>query len=168
MIHPPGLEPTTTERFLLSDGQFVYVPKATPAFAAWQGRAPGNTFGGKTLVCHQDRPAFAELAILWRFIEVGWQGAWIDSFGSRRLRDFWPEPVPQGIPEEQEALLQSLCGAGTKPWDVYCWSPPGVIFVEAKRQKRDSIRPTQVAFLERGLGAGLGLDAFLIVEWTVA
>lgn len=82
---------------------------------AWEGPTPGDTFGGKPLLCHQDRPAFAELVILWSFMEAGWQGAWIDSFGGRRLKDYWPEPVHQAVPEEQEALLQRLDGGGARP-----------------------------------------------------
>jgi hypothetical protein len=149
MIYPRGFEATTSEKIPLSTGVSVDVPKATPAFIAWEGPPPGDTFGGKALLCHRGRPAFAELVILWRFIEAGWQGAWIDSFGGRRLKDYWPEPVYQALPEEQEALLQRLSGVGARPWDVYCWSPSAVVFAEAKRQKRDSIRPTQVTFLER-------------------
>jgi len=167
MIYPRAFEAITSERILLSNGVSVSVPKATPLFKAWEGPPPGDTFGGKALLCHEGRPAFAELVILWSFIDVGWEGAWIDSFGGRRLKDYWPDPVYQTVPKEQEALLQRLTGAGARPWDVYCWSGSAVVFAEAKRQKRDSIRSTQVTFLERALDAGLGLESFLIVEWSM-
>jgi hypothetical protein len=169
MNWPENLRPTASETVGLPDGRSVVVPKTNPTFRRRSGAPPGDTFGGKTLLEFEHRPAFAELAILWSFTAAGWDGVWMDSYGKRRLTEFWPVPVSREIPAEQEQLLREItsgaAGQGC-PWDVFCWSGTGVVFAEAKRKGRDSIRSTQTAFLAAALHLGLPISAFLIVEWS--
>jgi hypothetical protein len=171
MKWPENLEPTASEPLELPDGRPVLVPKTSPGFPSWRGPSPGDNYNGKPILDFNGRPAFAELAILWSFQETGWEGAWVDSYRNRYLRGFWPLPLPQELPAEQKGLLREIAsrtdGAG-RPWDVFCWSSKGVVFAEAKRLKRDSIRLTQIAFLAAALEVGVPLSAFLLVEWTVA
>ena len=168
---PEQLSPSSSEPVELPDGVWVDVPKTNPTFRRWSDPPPGDTFGGKTLLYFEGLPAFAELAILWSFIATGWNGVWVDSFGKRHLREFWPVPVSSEIPTEQQRLLREVT-SGThgngESWDVFCWSEAGVVFAEAKRKGRDSVRPTQIAFLASALHLGLPLSSFLIVEWSVA
>ncbi len=169
MNYPPSLVPSASEPFKLDDGRVVEVPKATPSFAAWTGSPPGESYGGKAILDFNGRPAFAELAILWSFMDAGWDGVWMDSFGKRYLRDFWPAPVSQDLPPEQENLLQEIIARASgrgRPWDVFCWSSQAVVFAEAKRRKRDKIQETQIRFLAAALELGLPLSAFLLVEWS--
>jgi len=171
MNYPSNFVPSASELFKLDDGRVVEVPKATPKFSVWTGPSPGDTFGGKAILDFNGRPAFAELVILWSFMEAGWDGVWMDSFGKRHLRGFWPSPLPGEIPAEQRNLLERIedhAPGKAKPWDVLCWSPEGVLFAEAKRHGRDSIRPGQTAFLGAGLTSGLPLSSFLLVEWDLA
>jgi hypothetical protein len=167
MKYPTELIPETTEAFLLSSGKSVGVPKSKPLLRLWTGLAPEDTYGGKAVLDYKGRPAFAELAILWTFLDSGWDGVWVDTYGRRYLSEYWPSPVLGKIPARQQAVLTELAGHG-KPWDVFCWGVEGQIFVEAKRSKRDSIRETQTAFLEAGLGIGLPMSSFLVVEWSVS
>lgn len=171
MKWPENLRPSTSEAVGLPHGLSVVVSKTNPTFRRWAGPPPGDTFGGKTFVDFQGRPAFAELAILWSFIEAGWDGVWVESYGKRYLREFWPVPVSQEIPPEREQLLRQITSGADgqgQPWDVFCWSEAGVIFAEAKRKGRDSTRPTQIAFLAAALDLGLPISSFLIVEWSAA
>ena len=169
MNWPENLRPTASETVGLPDGRSVVVPKTSPTFRRWAGLPPGDTFGGKTILEFEGRPAFAELAILWSFTAAGWDGVWMDSYGKRRLTEFWPVPVSREIPAEQEQLLREITNGAAghgRPWDVFCWSETGVVFAEAKRKGRDSIRSTQTAFLAAALYLGLPISAFLIVEWS--
>jgi hypothetical protein len=171
MKYPSNLVPSASEPFELEDGSVIEVPKATPSFAAWTGPSPGDTYGGKAILDVNGRPAFAELAILWSFMEAGWDGTWMDSFGKRYLRGFWPKPLPGELPAKQKTLLARIedqAPKGAKPWDVFCWSSEGVPFAEAKRHGRDSIRRGQTAFLGVGLATGLPPSSFLLVEWGLA
>jgi hypothetical protein len=171
MKYPRRLGPSASQPFKLDDGRVVEVPKATPKFPAWKGPPPGDTFGGKAVLDFNGRPAFAELLILWSFLEFGWDGVWADSFRSRYLRGFWPAPVLAELPADQKALLERIVDhtpRKAKPWDVFCWSPDGVLFAEAKRHGKDSIRPGQTAFLGAALAAGLPISSFLLVEWQLA
>jgi hypothetical protein len=79
MKYPRNLVPGASEPFRLEDGRVVEVPKVAPKFSTWTGPPPGDTFGGKASLDFNGRPAFAELAILWSFMESGWDGVWIDS-----------------------------------------------------------------------------------------
>ena len=163
MNYPRNLVPSTAEHFKLDDGRVVEVPKATPSFATWTAPPPGDTYGGKAILDFNGRPAFAELVILWSFIEAAWDGVWMDYFGSRRLRGFWPTPLPGELPAEQSDLLERIVDHAPRkatPWDVFCWSPDGVLFAEATRHGRDSIRPGQTAFL--GAGSRSRVACFLL------
>jgi hypothetical protein len=79
MKYPASLRPTTTETMTLPSGRVVAFPKATPTLLLWRGD-PVETYGRKTVLDFNGRPAFAELAILWTLQNEGWQGVWVDSF----------------------------------------------------------------------------------------
>ena len=171
MHWPSELQPTDFEQIAFSDDQVVQVQKAKPLFTLWPGKSVADTYNGKPILDFQGRPGFAELVILWSFEAAGWVGAWMDSYRRRTLRGYWPEPVFQEIPPRHNALLQNIAEAGageSRPWDVFCWSPEAVIFVEAKRAKHDQIRRSQVAFLKAALETGVPASAFLLVEWAAA
>lgn len=166
---PDNLLPTSSESITIAAGRVLDVPKATPTFALWTGTSPGDNFGGKPILDFKGRPAFAELAILWNFLEAGWDGVWVDSYRRRYLRAFWPTPVSVHLPPDREELLRRVrAGAGEKarPWDVFCWSGENVVFSEAKRLKRDSIRSSQIDFLTAAIDIGLPVSSFLLVEWS--
>lgn len=169
MTWPEDLEPSTTQPFSLKDGRVVEVPKAVPCFSRWSGQLPGDTFGGKAVLNFKGRPAFAELIILWSFLEARWEGVWVDSFGKRYLREFWPIPGPLSLPSEHEDLLRQIVdrtGAQGRSWDVFCWSAARVVFAEAKRERYDWIRSSQIAFLAAALDIGVPISSFLVVEWS--
>jgi hypothetical protein len=168
---PDPLTPTATERFALSDGHAVEVPKATPAFRLWPGPPPGDTYGGKPVLDANGHPAFAELAILDLLRKAGWDGVWIDTYRNKHRTGYWGVPPVDALPSGPAELLRRILdarGAGRSgTWDVYCWRGADVLFVEAKRAGRDSIRPSQVTWLEAALQVGIPAGSFLVAEWSV-
>ena len=155
--------------FPLSTGEVFRVPTSIQQLSAWRGESPGATYGGKQVLDWRGRPAFAELAILWELESDGWTGAWVDSYRRRFLRGYW-DPEAVTIPDEHHWLLKRIHGKTGFPsgcWDVFCWRGDDVLFVESKRKGRDRIRQTQRNWLEAALNAGVPLESFLLVEWTL-
>src|ERR1700735_2453928 len=172
MIYAASLQPTTRESLTLPSGRIVSFPKATPTFPLWRGTPVDKTYGKKAVLDFNDRPAFAELAILWALQNEGWNGVWVDSFRRAFRTGYWDRSQngapqkslpakPSGIPEEIWNLAKIRSGV----WDVFCWQDDRVLFCESKRGKRDRIRPSQLLFAESALNAGLLRDSFLFVEW---
>jgi hypothetical protein len=53
-------------------------------------------------------------------------------------------------------------------WDIVAWLNKEILFCESKRSGHDSIRDSQLAWLEAALNEGMGVSQFLIVEWSYA
>lgn len=170
--YPPPLQPSSVERLQLTADREVDVPKAMPRFRAWRGARPDDTLGGKPLLDHGGRLAFAELAILWTLREAGWEGVWLDSYRRKFRTGYWGEEPLAEIPEPQAALLDRIgkrAGTGWRGrWDVFAWRGNGdVLFVESKWVARDAIRDSQLAWLAAALDEGLAVNNFLVVEWAL-
>ena len=169
MDYPGRLGPVVVEAWKLPDGSSVETAKVSPTFSRWAGAPQIRSYGGKPIIDLDGQPAFAELAILRIFEAAGWEGVWIDTFGGRCLRQFWPTPDPVRLPDDKKDLIAAILANGGKdarPWDVFCWSRDTVLFVESKWHRRDSVRQSQCAFLSGGLKSGLALSSFLLVEWS--
>jgi hypothetical protein len=50
---------------------------------------------------------------------------------------------------------------------VFAWRDKEILFVEAKKQGRDSLQESQHGWLEAALEEGVPLSSFLIVEWDL-
>ncbi len=171
MKYPALLAPTTTQPFALPASGTVEVLKATPVFKPWTGLSPGDTYNGKAVLDYDGRPAFSELAILWALNSAGWEGVWIDTYRGAYRTGYWDRPAVEALPADAGALLGRIRQAVASrfgAWDVFCWRGEEVLFAESKRSGRDSIRATQVRWLQAGLDAGLELGDFLVVEWSIA
>jgi hypothetical protein len=168
MKYPASLQPTTTEPMTLPSGRSVAIPKATPTFPLWRGD-PVETYGRKTVLDFNGRPAFAELAILWTLQSEGWQGVWVDSFRRAFRTGYWSSPLQKFLPQRPSSLSEeiwNLAKGRSGVWDVFCWQGGRVLFSESKKAGRDRIRASQRLFAESALNMGLPLDSFLFVEWT--
>lgn len=166
---PSQLGPLSKEA-LPTNGGIIYVQKAQPQFRKWFGPPPHNDFGGKAFVEAGEEGTFAELAVLRLFIQEGWEGVWISSFG-RKYYVKYPEALsteklPSKVHEICEHILKRP-GFPSGAWDLCCVKGEAILFVELKRSKKDRIRETQIAWLQKSLDAGLNSDNFLIVEWTL-
>ncbi len=69
-------------------------------------------------------------------------------------------------PDEVFNAVARIHGKATGCWDVLAWRKNEVRFVESKWQGKDSIRASQLAWLEAALKAGINITAFEIWEWT--
>jgi len=170
LSHP--LRPTGVEAFIFPSGIRVEVARATPQFSVWTGVPPASTYGRKSVVDHDGRPAFAELSILWHLQAEGWGGAWVTHGGNRLIFRVGLMDVPptEAVPAPLRRLLadiQAERGTTAGVWDVCCWRDGVFRFAEAKRGGRDRIRADQVLWLEAALRRGVPLDAFTVVEWTL-
>jgi hypothetical protein len=167
--YPRLLAPTTTEPVHLPASASIQVPKATPIFLPWSGHPIVDTYGEKEVLTWRDRPAFAELVILWALNSVGWEGVWIDTYGHAYRKDYWGCPATD-LPPEQAALMESIykkAGSRSGAWDVFCWRGKSVLFAESKRAKHDGLRKSQLRWLDAALSTGLQVRDFLIVEWSI-
>jgi hypothetical protein len=125
---------------------------------------------------HRGRTTFAELLILDLLKEQGWQGVWVSSFGRLTFLDQMPASSSLrkhgvAIPFDKSRLLKAISQtAETRGgcFDVMVWLDDDVRFFEAKRRKRDSLRRTQLRWIEAALKVGVRPDALNIVEWELA
>jgi hypothetical protein len=163
--------PTSSGRKCVGRSGPVAVPKATPSFTAWAGSPPADTYNGKQVLDYEGRPAFAELAILWALNDAGWEGVWIDNYSGVYRTSYWGSPSVEELPAAASALLgriREAAGSRFGAWDVFCWRGPKFLCAESKRVGRDSIRATQVRWLQAALDVGMSVEAFLVVEWSIA
>lgn len=164
------VEPSTYEVLQLASGRQVSIPKSTPVFQSWHGEAPADTYGGKAVLDYLGEPVFAEIAILRSLERRGWTGVWIDTYRKKYRIGYWGV-TPVELPPERSQLLNriySRTGTRSGAFDVFCWLGAKVLFAESKRKGRDSIRETQLIWLEAAFKEGLLPEDFLIVEWSLA
>jgi hypothetical protein len=122
---------------------------------------------------------FAELAIQRTAVKGGWSARWVETYGSRSIIPYYFTDWSDASLAQQavspldntycEALLASIAesngGSYSGCWDVVAWKPNKVLFLESKRHKHDTIRGTQLKWMQAALAVGLTADNFLIVQW---
>lgn len=81
-MYPKFLHPTQKEIFIINDHQIV-IPKCIVEFNKWDGQPLNETFGGKPVLSVDNKPMFAELAILNEFIKDGWEARWVETYGKK-------------------------------------------------------------------------------------
>lgn len=178
--YPKTLIPDSIEIYEI-EGKEIQIPKNNVLFEKWTDSPIKNTFGGKTLLNVDNKPSFAELAIVDLFVKDGWQTRWVCTYGRGKqnplfLKEWKDENLKnqENSPIEEVwvtnllnkiALLNDNSFSGC--WDVIAWKDKQIIFAEAKRQKKDSIRQTQLNWLKAGLKSGLEEGNFLVIQWSV-
>jgi hypothetical protein len=179
MVYPNIFKPIELEPFFIN-GKSINIPKCIVRFDKWTGQPIQNTFGGKPLISVDNKPMFAELAIMTHFINAGWNARWVETYGRHSgpifLTDWKDDKYKNQInmPILDERILNLLASMAklngnsySGCWDTLAWKDNDFIFAESKRWKRDSIRSTQANWLTAGLQYGLNLDNFLIVQWDM-
>lgn len=156
------------ELFSLSSGEQISIQKYFLTFTPWKGAMIPNTYNNKPVIDWNGEPVFAELAVLRLFQSHGWEGVWVDSY-RRNYRVGLPDVVdPIELPQKQKELIESIrakTGRSGGCWDVFVWKEDTILFIELKRQKKDSIRETQIQWLEKSLDHGLITENFAFLEW---
>jgi hypothetical protein len=182
MLLPSELLPITTDLFSLSDGRVLGVPKKSPTFSPWSGDPLPYTFGGKAVLECRGAPWFAELVILRRLVAAGWSARWVVTYGAAAMRSrllttwsrggLWVqahEPISDpSIQAELDTVALANGGTYSGCWDVVAWQDGRLRFVESKRKAHDRIRATQRRWFAAAMGAGVPLESFLVVEWSMA
>lgn len=176
--YPSALRPDGYETHIVND-QEVRIPIVHLKFKKWQGEPIANTFGGKGLIDYQGQPIFAELAIMQTAIAGGWQARWVETYAMKANRPYYfsswtNSPLPTQVQDPildpiPLASLESIYSNNGESfygcWDVIMWHGKNVIYVEAKRLKKDKVRITQDRWLEAGLNAGFDSSRFMIAWW---
>jgi hypothetical protein len=155
------------------------IPQRDLLFRAWSGNPLAHTFGGKAVIDFESRPMFAELAIAETLKKEGYSTRWAETYGRGNkfplfLTEWLDQPYGEqkDVPITERWILDILSGIASLNngsyagcWDVLAWKGDKLLFVESKRNKRDSVRDSQVAWLEAGLKYGLTPENFLVVQW---
>lgn len=163
------------------EGRKNIILKYNLTFNGWKGNAIQNSFGGKLLVDVNGKVSFAELAIVDYLRKDGWNARWIGTFGRPRMDPVmlteWNDVsfreqihVPVTDVEIDETLVSIAKLNGNKfsgCWDVIAWKNGYVLFLEAKRNKRDSIRLSQINWLKASLVYGLNCNNFIVIQWDI-
>jgi hypothetical protein len=118
------------------------------------------------------RRSCAELAVLARLRDDGWDGVWVSAFGRVLRRDWFLTEAfrtiaEAGAPADIAAVFERLRAANGGSlagfFDVFAWRDGKVRFVEVK-VARDRLQDTQRRFVQLALGLGHDPDEFLLVE----
>ena len=151
--------------------QPIQVEKYYFVFERWQAAHNFDTYGGKQLLQYKGEPLFAELVILRLLEEQGYKGVWVDTYRNK----FWQRLPHLSFPvspdrkwlEVYNKIYQLKGGAKSGCFDVMAYRYNHFVFAELKRQKEDSIRPSQIEWLRAARQAGLENPTFLVAEWSI-
>jgi len=122
---------------------------------------------------------FAELVIMNIFLNAGWNTRWVETYGKPKLAPIylkdWIDDTyknQKNIPIEDseiQGLLNTIAKVNDNTfggcWDVFAWKDDFIIFAEAKKSKKDALRPSQNKWIVSAIRAGLKRENFLVVEW---
>lgn len=177
-MYPEFLKPNAIEVFQIENNS-IEIPKCIVNFNKWQGEPVKESFGGKPIIDLNNKPMFAEVAILNLFLQSGWEVRWISTYGSSnkgpKLLAGWADDKYKNQTSEEitdvkvKELLIGIANENNDSyfgcWDVLAWKDEKIIFAESKRKQKDNIRQTQINWLEAGLKFGLKPENFLVVQW---
>lgn len=156
----------------LPSGVQVSIPKYFLTFKPWDGKELEFDYGGKPILDSDGEACFAELAILRLFLNRGWNGAWIETYGGMHFLNSMPrgwslKSEHISIPAGKEALIRKIWEAGKTRacFDVVVWHGGKTLFCEAKRLKKDRLTEAQQRFIQGALACGISASTLLIIEW---
>jgi len=140
-------------------------PQASP-------KLPWSETYGKTLMAREDGSwTVAEIELVRRFREAGWQAGWVDTWGKApRKWAYWivtPKSLPLPLGTAYEDATNSVDpGGGGRP-DIIAWrngSLASAVFVESKGMK-ERVLPNQERWFREIKKAGASQDQLAIVRW---
>lgn len=141
---PAGLKITDILKVLLPSGLKATLPVCRIFFKKWAGKSPKFDFGKKPFIDYRGKPVFAELAILKLFINAGWDGVWVETYGGKNFLQDMPNDWKLAkhrvsIPKDKEDLLNKIWKTGKTIacFDVLAWKDNHVLFIESKHKGKD-------------------------------
>jgi len=172
MTIPSQLKVNGNIKVFLSSNAQTILPLYHIVFKKWVEISPIFNFGGKPIVNYQDKPVFAELAILKLFIDSGWDGVWVEPYGGIHFLKDMPKSwkLAQShisIPKDKETFLRNIqeVGKTTACFDVFVWKDNDILFCESKHKGKDRLTNAQIKFIEGALSCGVPEKSLLIAEW---
>jgi hypothetical protein len=134
-----------------------------------------NTYLGKTVIAHDGRVLFGELAIL-RYLEKDqWKGVWVDTFHSHGRKDvLWSGMPPTGVApalpanaaEKFQAIKEKNGGKLSGFFDVFAWKGDDFLFVEYKG-RGDSPDENELEWINAAIGEGVKPEQLCIVGYDL-
>jgi hypothetical protein len=113
----------------------------------------------------------AEIELVQRLREAGWQAGWVNTFGGApRTWDEWlvtPSSLPSQLRASYESITADVAGGARGRPDIIAWrgeSLAEAVFVEYKGPS-DRIRSGQDAWLRAALRAGMLREQFAVAKW---
>jgi hypothetical protein len=154
------------------------LPMVSLKFRPWEGPSLQHDFGNKPLVELDGTGMFAELAIQRMAEAAGWSAVWVCTYGAkgqepRYLTNWSDAPLDHQVGMPLDACRYELLakivmenhGAYSGCWDVLAWKGERTLFIEAKHDKVDHIRTTQLQWQWAALRAGLPPESFVVAQW---
>jgi len=154
------------------------LPMVRLTLRPWEASSLRHGFGNKPLVEHKGQGMFAELAIRSMVEAEGWEARWVCAYGAKangsRYRKNWcddsldrQKEVP--LDAKREVLLAKIAKQNHNSysgcWEVLAWKDDRTLFIEAKHDKKDHIRATQLEWRWAALRGGLKSDDFVVAQW---
>ncbi len=136
-----------------------------------------NTYLSKTVVAHDGRILFGELAIL-RYLEKDqWKGVWVDTFHSHGRKDvLWSGMPPTGVApalppkvsEKFQAIKEKNGGKLSGFFDVFAWKGDGddYMFIEYKG-RGDSTNDNELGWINTAVSEGVRPEQLCIVGYDL-
>jgi hypothetical protein len=147
------------------------VPVVPLSFAPWIGPPLGmaddcNKRGGR-IIGDASELSCAEVEIVKRLREAGWEAAWVSAFrcGERRWSSYRlaPTALPHWVRDFEARVGLTESG---RP-DVVAWAEDRVLYVESKGPA-DALKATQIAWMSIAVSAELTPATVAIVSWSFA
>lgn len=134
-----------------------------------------NETYGKTQILRNDGSrTVAEIELVRRFRDAGWQAAWVDTYGKAPeswaewiLKPELPDSLPEALGASYAAITSSVSPKGSGRPDIIAWrgdSLAGAVFVESKGIK-EKILADQEKWFREALKAGASQNQFAIARW---
>ncbi len=145
-----------------------FVPWIAPLCSSKPQRS--ETYGKTLMSADNGSWTVAEIEIVRRFRQAGWQAGWVDTFGNaprewgKWLVTLDSLPLPLGTP--YRAITNAVDPDGGGSPDVIAWregSIASAVFIESKM--KDAIRPDQEKWFREAKNAGVSHNQCAIARW---
>jgi hypothetical protein len=166
-----GATKIDTEIFKIPNANTIAVAKYHFIFPEWQTENTFDNYNGKSILNCDGEPVFAELFILRLLERQGFEGVWVDTYRNKFWKKFPSLSEPVSLDTKLHDVYKKIysfkSGRKSGCFDVMAYKDNQFIFVELKRSKKDSIRHSQIEWLEAALKAGFNINCFIIAEWEL-
>jgi hypothetical protein len=159
----------TTENLIKNNGETICLEKFHFKFNEWTEHHSFDTYNGKAILNFENEPLFAEILILRLLEKNNYKGVWVDTYRNKywqRLPHFsFPVIIDKKIEDVLNAIYIQKGGKKAGCFDVVAYNESNFIFIELKRKGKDSIRDTQIEWLDAARKLEIENSRYIIAEW---